>query len=486
MPKPYNIGFGPWLPDGADVAFGIPMQYSQTAVPLADCQNVYYSQGAYRSLPSFVPTTGAGSPALPAQCLGVFTALDVSGNAQIYAAAGSDLYLWTGVWSPVSSSAGAYPGSAHWSFTDFGGCILGVNGIHPLQDGNVGSGDFAPITAAPIGNVLGVINQSLMIGDIVSAANDSNAYPYRVMWSGIGDPTSWPIPLTDAAIAAQAGQQDLTQDFGRVMFIGGGPQLGVILQRNGITRATYQGGNVPFQWVPYERKRGLVARNAAIQVGFLTHFLADDGFHMTDGSQVVPTGTATNGSAMLDKWFWNNVNQEALSTISAGYDANMRCVLFAIPTGSNTLPDTLLILNPMSGQWTKAAIPTEMLWAHTDGTRHRVGLFNQSHAFGFLIGPAASGYCETYDLAFVDAQFRHIIEAQPHILCTDSPTMRIGTKERLDDALTYTSDQGRDSFTGRVPFAEVPGGMFIRARVTSSAATAINGATLYTEGAGSL
>ncbi|OYV26180.1 MAG: hypothetical protein B7W98_03315, partial [Parcubacteria group bacterium 20-58-5] len=196
MAKPYVIGFGPWAPDGADVAFGMNFQYSQTTVPLADCNNVYYAHTSYRSLPAFV-----SSGALASQCIGAWTALDTSSNPQIYAGAGSDLYHWSGsAWTNVSKSAGAYSGATQWSFVDFGGCIIGADGIHAMQDMTVGGSAFADITAAPIGNVLGVINQSLFVGDLTSPT----AIPYRVQWSGIGDPASWPTPLTDAAIAAES------------------------------------------------------------------------------------------------------------------------------------------------------------------------------------------------------------------------------------------------------------------------------------------
>ena len=473
MPRPLVLAFGPWLPDGANIAFGVPFQYSATTVPCADVSNVYYAHGAYRSLPSFAGLSGG---ALAAQSLGAWTALDASGNPQIYAGAGSDLYHWNGSgWTNVSKSVGAYAGAAHWGFATFGGCVIGTDGIHPLQDMTVGGANFADIAGAPIGNVLGVINQSLFVGAL-------SGFPYRVQCSGIGDPSSWPTPLTDAAVAAQSIQEDLDQEFGEVLFIGGGPQMGVFLQRNGITRAAYQGGDTVFAFLPIERKRGVIARGAAVQVGSVTHFIADDGFWATDGSQSTPTGT-TN-SAALDKWFWNNVNQNALGVIRAGWDADKKCVAYAIPTGSNTLPDTLLLLNPQSGYWTKSALPTEMLWTDSDGSRHRLGCFNQSHALGYLTGAAPSGYCETYDLSFVDGQVRHVSEAQPNIICTDSPTMRVAAKEAADDALFYTADIGRDSFTKSCPFDTMPGGKFIRARVTSSAASAISGCTLQLEQGG--
>lgn len=471
MPKPYVASFGPWLPDGANVAFQMPYQWSATAVPLADCQNVYYANSAYRSLPSFAALTGG---ALSGACLGAITVIDSSGSPQIYAAAGADLYHWNGSgWTSVSSSSGAYSGAAHWSMVEFGGCILGADGIHALQDMTIGGSAFAAISSAPIGNVLGVINQFVLVGDITSPT----AYPYRVQWPKIGDPTTWDTPLTQAAVADQAGSQDLTQDFGAVMFISDAPFKGVILQRTGITVASYVGSDTVFDFTPFERKRGLIARGAAVQVGALTHFISDDGFYVTDGSETKPTGTTDH--AALDKWFWNNVNASALDAIRGGWDADKRCVAWAIPTGVNTSPDTLVLLNPNSGQWTKGALASEFVFTDNDGSRHRLGVFNHSHTLGYLTGAAASGYCETYDMSFVDGMSRSVTEAQPQIEATDTPTMRIGTKQSIDESVTYTADVAQHTFSRRCSWDPPPLGTMVRARLTSAAASAMYGAALY-------
>lgn len=480
MAQPFGINFGPWVPDGADVAIGMPYQYAPTTLPLADCLNVYWSDQGYRSLPGY----SAYSNALASACLGAATVLDSSGNPQLYVGNASDLFHFSGV-SPVnvSKSAGAYAGSAHWSFAHFAGCIIAANGVNALQDMTIGGANFADIAAAPIGNVLGVIGQFLFVGDLTSPS----AIPYRVQWCGIGDPTSWPTPLTDAAIAVQSSYEDLRQSFGRVLFIGAAPGAlqGIILSALGITRASYQGGDVVWDFVPVTDKRGVIARGAAVQAGGMTHFIATDGFYLTDGAQVVPTGAATDGSVGLDRWFWSNVNKAALGTIRAAYDSTLKCVLFAIPTGSNTLPDTLLILNPEDRRWTRAALASELIWTDINSAnQHVVSIFDQTHKYGGLTGAAPSGYVETYDGSFLDGRVRDVVEAQLNGLVTDSPTMRIGTREHPKDAITYSADNGLDAFTRRATWDPPPAGRFLRVRATSAAATALNGATIFTEQGG--
>ena len=471
--KPYVVAFGPWLPDGADVVFGMPFQYMQTVVPCADVNNVYYSRGAYRSLPTIA--TVAGSPVLPSAALGAVTAAYGPGSTARYVGTSSDLYLWNGsAWTVVSKAAGAYAGAAHWSMVEFAGCVLAADGVHPLQDATINSGNFADVATAPIGNVLGVIGQFLIVGDITSPT----AFPYRVQWSGIGDPGNWPVPLTIEAIAAESSYEDLTQDFGQVMFIGGGPQLGVILQRTGITRAQYVGGDVVFDFLPFERKQGLIARGAAVQVGAFTHFISDSGFRVTDGSQVNSTGSTQ--AAALDKWLLNNLNLDATAAIRCAYDSSLRVVMFALPTGVNTLPDTLLLLNTDSGQWTKGQQALEFLWTHDNGTQHVADCFDQSHTLSEFTGAPLTGYCETYDMSFLDSLFRDLPQATPHIVCSDSPTMRITTKRSADDVGKVTGDMRRNGFSRSCTFDPSPSGLFMRARVSSANASAINGATLFT------
>lgn len=479
MPQPYAIKFGPWMPDGDESALTAPFQYSATPLPLADCLNVYWADQAYRSLPG-ISTSGT---AVPSQVLGAAVGLG-SNFTNSYAGDSSDLFLWSGTaWNNASKSAGAYAGTTRWSFAQFAGCMIAANGINVLQDLTIGGTTFADIAGSPIGTTLGVIGQFLLVGNIQSPS----VVPYRLQWCGIGDPTSWPTPLTDAAIAVQSSYEDLTQDFGQVQFIMGGPLMGVAFQQFGLTRVTYVGGDVVFQFAPYDWKKGLAAPGAAAQVGPVTYFLGSDGFYATDGSQVIPIGSANTGG--IDRWFWNNVNRNALTAISAAWDSTLKCVLFAVPTGSNTLPDTILLYSPSSQQWTRAQVNVELIHSNYSGATMNVlrpvaSLFNQSHTWGSLSGANLTGYCETYDGGFLDGMVRDVIEVQPNIIATGSPTAQIGYRDSLQDSITYSAANTQDAFSRRVTFDPPPSGRFLRVRLTSAAASALNGATIYVEQGG--
>lgn len=357
--------------------------------------------------------------------------------------------------------------------TDNGSGVISGSGVTGTI--NYGTGAMSvTFTVAPLnGNAL--------------AVNYIQAFPNRVQWCAINNPGFWPTPLTNAALAVQSSYQDMEGALGPIMAVSGYPLYAVIFQRFGISRASYVGGNIVFQFGTYDRKRGLVARGAWVQVGAISYFLADQGFFATDGANVYPIGTDAENDAGIDRWFWTNVNKNALSAISAGWDATLRCVVFAIPTGTNTVPDTLLVFNPMSQRWTKASVSTELVWPDSDGTRGRLGVFAQpsggNSAYQVLTGTPATGYLESCDFMFTDGMTRYATGARPNVNCTDTPTVVIGNRNTLAASVSYANAAVPDPFGGG--FAPVlTQGLYTRTRVTSANASAIHGATLMLESGG--
>jgi hypothetical protein len=311
------------------------------------------------------------------------------------------------------------------------------------------------------------------------------AAPYRCAWSAIGDPTNWPTPFTNNAIAVQSGINDLDPERGPVMFVAGYPQYALVFQRTGITRASYIGGQVVWSWQPYEYKRGVIAHGAAIKVGATVYFLADDGLWMTDGANVAPVGTAPDNSGGIDRWLWKNLNGNALETIRAGYDASQRSLVFAIPTGSSTLPDTLLTYNTMAQRWSRSQIPVETIWTTDDGTdgspatRQELGIIDRSHSPATLTGNPLSGYLETVDLYDASGNFRETSGAIPQVESDDIPQIVMGTRDNLASAVTYQAAESPDPFSGVAPV--LCEGRYTRARVQSVSATNFQGLTLIGE-----
>jgi len=479
MSAPYVVSFGPWVPDGVNSVYEYDGQYSATEVPLSDISNVIYYNGAYRNIKSGAAVAAGSS--LGSACLGAYAAIDSGGAQALYAGDATNLYSWDGsAWTSVGSGYSA----SKWRFAQFNNCINATNGVDQIQGQSIGGGAFGNLaTGAPTGNVLGVVNQFLIVGDITATAQTQSvysdptatAYPNRIHWSALGNDANWPTPLTTDAYAFQAGYQDMEGLYGPVMFIGGLEQYGVVMQKTGISRMSYVGGDQVFSFEPFERKRGLVTQDAACQVGRYIFFLADDGFYYTDGSSV-----QSIGQGVIDDWFWENVNASQIDSITAGYDSNSRSVYFSIPTGVNTSPDTLLSYNPEEKKWCKSSIPAGIVFTDFDGTRHTLGLFDSSGVYQRLTGAALSGYMETYDLAFTDSMRRLITGIKPNT--GGSPTCRAGSRVSLQDSVSYTADVPTDSFTGVSPI--ISGGTYNRIRVTASNLAPAYGAVIYanTEG----
>lgn len=99
MPKPYTVKFGPWAPDLQNVGVETPFQWSETELPISDCENVYYQDGSYRSMPSL----SSIGPSLGTPIVNAFTWYDdTSGTEIVMAATANGFYqLIDGAWSAV-------------------------------------------------------------------------------------------------------------------------------------------------------------------------------------------------------------------------------------------------------------------------------------------------------------------------------------------------------------------------------------------------
>lgn len=369
-----------------------------------------------------------------------------------------------------------YPTSVNVSNTGTGGGTGSDNGQGVITGTGIASG-----TVNYDNGFIDIVFTTPVSSGGVVTADSALAFRARLAWSPIGNanpPGGWPPPLTNAALAVQSGIQDLEYAYGPIMFISGYPLYGVIFQRNAITRASYIGGNVVFSWQTYARNQGLLAKGAAIQVGANTYFLSDAGFFYTDGANVIPIGTAQDNSAGIDGWFFANVNKAALAAIRSGYDASKRCIFFAIPTGSNTLPDTLLTYNLLAGKWTRATVATETIWTDTDGFTDRLGVITQTtHQYSLLTGTPSSGYLESCDLSFADGNTRFTPSVRPNIACSDTPTAQVGVRSTLKSSITYSAAGTADAFGAGFAPTLTGNGLYTRLRVSSAAASALTGAT---------
>ena len=167
MRKTVTVPFGPWLPDlpeaghaGATVA-----------------RNVVPSEGAYKPLPSLLPTEDA----LADVCRGAALFYDKDGEPVLVAGTATKLYKITAD-GPADVSGATYglPAGDFWSFERFNDTVVATNVADGPQalDIEVGSA-FAPLSGSPPrAKHVARVRDFLVLADL----DESGAKRTRLRW----------------------------------------------------------------------------------------------------------------------------------------------------------------------------------------------------------------------------------------------------------------------------------------------------------------
>ena len=443
---PFSYKFGAWKPDRPHLvnpSFPPNMEeyFNGGEIALVTAQNCIWTAQGYRP---YLPL--AGTPALAAKCLGAIAGYDTSGNLHAYAGTATDLYsLESGAWVKRSKTGG-YTATA-WSFQVYGACVYATDGTDPIQVLTMGSGvnfaDDDTTDPAPKCAVLGVIRDFIFAGNL--APGSLSPVPYGVQWSAVANGASWPTPDTQAAYAAQSGQQYLYPEYGPVMAISDNEAFGLLFQRSGIQRCEYVGGNQVFQFYTYEKKRGALGQNAVARVGNKYYFASPDGFFMTDGNNTTPIGYG-----QVDNWFFDNADASTLSNVCAAADTRNKTVYFAYQSTSGSSLDSILAFNYVENRWSYCAQAQEFMFQGltSDGAWAPYG-FDTSHKYGGFTGTAGTAALETIDFNF-NTGGRALI-TQMRSLSQGTASMRAASRAREQDALRWTpyyAGNVRDNIVG--------------------------------------
>jgi hypothetical protein len=330
-----RLKFGEWLPD-------LP-EHDNPGSPMV--ANALWVNGGYIPANDF-SSLGA---ALSARCQGAFAAIDANGDTHIYAGTGSQLMEYNGTTFVNRSAGGGSPYTTadgqFWKFTEFSSpgfeaLLVATNFADAMQCMEVGDAAFAALAGTPPrASCIGSVNQFLMAGNTEDSTN--GAVPNRVQWCGIASPTNWQFG-TLAAQEAQAGEQFLSAVYGPVTHISDGYAYGLIFQQRAITRAYYVGGDAIFAFDTYEKQRGAYYPNSPVQLGNLTYFIAEDGFCMTDGQQVVQVG-----HGKVDNTFLLDVSQAYADRVCGAYDPVNKLIYWCYCSSGNStgIPDKCIAYN---------------------------------------------------------------------------------------------------------------------------------------------
>lgn len=462
-----KITLGPWLPD-------LPFDENPGLTEAKNCIPVdkYYAP--------YLPLTTSGD-ALGDRVIGAFAALDTAGDTFIYAGIDSNLYLkngtsWTDLGGTFNTSSTSY-----WRFAQFDTTVVATNFADTPQAISPGASTTAGLATsgtAPKGRQVGVINRFVVIGDTDYAGS---LIPHRIQWSALGTARDWPVPNSADARTKQSGEQVLPAVYGAVTAIGSGEFFGLIFQRRAITRATYVGGDVVFQFQDYEKTRGCWFPQSMVQVGGVWFFISADGFYTTDGQTVTPIG-----DGKFDKFFFADCDQTYAERVTAAYDYTNKCVRWSYPnfSATNGVPNRVIIYSTVDGRATNCDDTMELIFASvTDGytldqldaiygdldsipgsldspvfqggSNTLMG-FGSDHKIGTYTGAASVARFDTAEYDMNPMGYLFVRGVRPRV--TGNPTgitVAISSRENQDnESRTFGSATSRTTRTGICDFRE--------------------------------
>lgn len=144
--------------------------------------------------------------------------------------------------------------------------------------------DFSNLGGSPPTAICGAqVRQHVVLGGLPSVDY------YAVQWSAIDDHEDWPTPGSADALSKESGREKLPQSLGIVRQVLGGEKIGIVVQEQGLTRMTYEGGNTVYSFDTYETKVGYgYARSSrfANDGRGIWYWYNDSGFYATDGYSV--------------------------------------------------------------------------------------------------------------------------------------------------------------------------------------------------------
>jgi hypothetical protein len=328
-----RIVLGEWLPDQPGLSGA-----------LTEAKNVVPMGIGYGPFSSEVALSDDAAQNL----LTVFTA-KFSGATILFGAGATKLFRFdptdasmNDVSKLVMSVPGSYTSTALWKFTQFGNVVIAANGQNKLQAWETGvSTSFDDLSAdAPSASFVTVVR------DFVVAARDASN-PNRVYWSDINDETDW-----TSGVASQSDFQDIP-DGGDIQGITGG-EFGLILSERSISRMSYIGSPLFFQFDTISRSMGCYEPRSIVQYGNITYFLSDDGFYACDGQNIVPIG-----AEKVNRFFYSDASPSLINEMSAAVDPINSLIIWSY---TNTFSGkSLLVYNYQTKKWARAGTSADYI-----------------------------------------------------------------------------------------------------------------------------
>lgn len=481
--KPMIMAVKPYAPDMPALASGNTVMV-KNVLPRTDM-----SYGPMSDIAAYTLT------ALPTRCQGAYAAADTAGTITTFAGTSTDLYkILAGdtAFTNASKSAAAYTVAADqfWRFATMKSRVVACNIADPIQSYVFGSSsNFANLSAdAPKAKYCAGIKQWLMVAN----TNDpiGGVAPWRLWWSAINDPTSWPTPGSDAAAAAQSDYNDLVGENGAITGLVGnlGTSEGAVFFEHAVWRIVYAGPPAVFNFFPALGVKGTRSPQSIVQLGAFVFYLGEDGFYEFDGTNAIPIG-----ANRVDKTFFADLDATYIHRVVGAVDPINKMIFWAYPGSgnSNGNPNKIIIYNYVNqkNKWSIAEIETEMLFRAIglgmtlegldaisstieglpfsldssvwQGGAIQLGAIDTDHNLAFFNGSALEATVDVEETQPFQGQRAFIRNTRP-LVDGGSPTVSIGVRDLLESTVTFNGPTGMNSL-GWCP--QRASGRYVRARI---------------------
>lgn len=483
MLTPQTIGWARFEPDKSPYTAGVTDA----------TMNVHPTADGYKPLAAW---SGIGT-ALAATCKGAVTIRQAAGGTQIFAGTATKLYRQKGIdltWEDYSRLAGGnYAVDDHWSFAEFNGDLIAVNGVDDNQSIDVDSGtNFAALSNAPKARYATVMGDHLLLGCLDANKN-------AIAWSGVLDPTYWTYGYRYSDTKAFG-------DGGIVKGVLGLNRNAMVFQQDKIRLVEFVGGNVGYQIRTLHENLGCFAPRSIVAVRGIPFWYAQSGFFM--GLEARPIG-----AERVNRFVERIAPATGLANIQGAADPTENIVWFRIPKVDGSA--FLLGYDYVVDQWTQSdtnvgflfpaispgytiddlgtlgytidTIPYPVDSDFWQGTGvQALAAFGPNNKFGYFQGDSQAATLETNDLEFSPGAHAFVQSAR---VVGDAAysvqSVRQATRNWHGEALNWGSAVTPSSSTG-VAWLRKRGKLHrLRVTITGNDWSAANGMTVYAKAAGS-
>ena len=411
------VPLGEWTPDAKDCSFP----------NLITANNVEPLNVVYKSFARLVEGSNAPSGTY---LRGAGTGFTITGGEYIYVATNNGIFMSND--GAAFSSRSPTAGPATTDFLQFEDLMFAARSdVFSVLYHTVGAAsNFLTANSAPFASRIGKINDFLILGDVV----DSFTTPHRVRWSAINDPLSFPTPGSATAIATQAGEQYLDSRYGAVTGFSNGDQFGLVFQKGAITRISYIGGSVVFQFDKISTNIGCRFPRSIVQKDGWTYFADYSGFYKTDGVSV-----QNIGELKVNDYFQSRYAGVDPTRVfgAANYTNNLVYWAYADTANSFATPTAMILYNAFENRFSSATQTCEGIMSSTP-LHPAIRGFGSSMTYGQfsnIVGVVAD--IETGNIEFNPGGFSYLSGAK--LIVDQTANSIVGKSEVTSDLLTVTT-----------------------------------------------